>query len=95
MHLPEDRLDEMESRFKEIEGALADPEVASRPDEIRSLGKEHAELKPVVEAWLTYRQARADLEEAKTMLSGTSSDERAYLEVDIRTKDVTIELLED
>ena len=93
MHLPEDRLDEMESRFKEIEGALVDPAVASRPDEIRSLGKEHAELKPVVEAWLTYRQARADLEEAKTMLSGTSNDERAYLEDEIRTQEATIERL--
>ena len=90
MHLPEDRLDEMESRFKEIEIALVDPAVASRPDEIRSLGKEHAELKPIVEAWATYRQARADLDEAKTMLSGASSDERAYLEEEIRTQEATI-----
>ncbi|MDQ3939874.1 MAG: PCRF domain-containing protein, partial [Actinomycetota bacterium] len=93
MQLPEDRLNEIEARFKEIESALVDPAVASRPDEIRSLGKEHSELKPIVEAWTTYRQARDDLREARAMLAGAAGAERTYLEEEIATQEETLERL--
>ena len=95
MNLPEDRLNEMEARFKEVESALADPAVASRPDEIKALGKEHSELKPVVDAWTEFRQARDDLREAKEMLSGTSGDERSYVEDEIKTQETTLERLSE
>jgi peptide chain release factor 1 len=81
----------MEARFKDVESALA---VASMPDDIRNLGKEHAELKPVVEAWQTYKDARADLQEAKSMLSESKGEERTYIEDEIKTQEATIERLE-
>ena len=86
MKLPEDRLNDMEKRFEEIEGLLADPAVGNRPDELRALGKEHSDLRPTVEAWRRYRAASDDLEQAKEMLSGASPDERDYLEEEIATQ---------
>ena len=94
MALPHDRLDEMERRFDEIERALADPDVASRPDELRSLGKEHSHLKDVVDAWRSVKSARADVKEAEALLGGTSGEERAYLESEITEQRARIEQLE-
>ncbi|HYP23514.1 MAG TPA: peptide chain release factor 1 [Actinomycetota bacterium] len=86
MKLPEDRLNEMEKRFGEIERLLSDPGLADRPDELRALGKEHSDLRPTVDAWHRYKAAADDLEQAKEMLSGASPDERAYLEEEISTQ---------
>ena len=93
MKLPEDRLDDMERRFEEIERLLADPGLASRPDELRALGKEHSDLRPTVDAWRRYRSAAGDLEQAKEMLSGASPDERSYLEDEIAVQTKTRDAL--
>jgi len=92
--LPEARLKEMEARFEQIELELVDPSVAARPDELRALGKEHAELKPIVESWRRYRRASDDLDEARAMLTDATDEERSYLEEEIRQQQATIEPLE-
>ena len=93
MQLPEERLKEAASRFEQIERALADPDVAGRPDDIRSLGKEHSELKPLIEAWRSYGMARENLTEAKSMLGDASAEDRTYLEDEIRTQEAEVERL--
>lgn len=80
MKPPANRLEEIRSRFEEVEKLLADPATAARPDDLKNLGKEHAELKEVVEAWREYRAAENDVEQARSMLSGSKGDEREYLE---------------
>jgi peptide chain release factor 1 len=79
----ETRLKEMEARFEQVELELADPSVAARPDQLRALGKEHAELKPTVEAWRSYREALGDADEARAMLKSASAEERSYLEQEL------------
>lgn len=93
MKLPLNRLDEMEMRFDEIEKALADPEVAARPDDLKRFGKEHSELRPTVEAWREYKQANGDLEEARSMMQGSKGDEKAYLEEEVKELEARIEKL--
>jgi peptide chain release factor 1 len=83
----------MEARFEDVERRLGDPGLAARPDELKNLGKEHAELRPLVESWRTYRQAMDDLQEAKGMLSGSKGGERSYLEEEIADQQATIERL--
>jgi peptide chain release factor 1 len=87
MQVPETQLKGMESRFEEIERLLADPEVAARPGELKSLGKEHAELRGVVEAWRSFRRSQSDLHEARAMLANSTGDERAYLQEEISTQE--------
>lgn len=84
----------METRFEQIEKRLGDPELASRPDDLRALGKEHAELRPLIEKWRAYQQAMDNLEQAKFMLAETTGDERKYLEGEIDTEQRNLDRLE-
>jgi len=93
VQLPEERLKEAEGRFEHVERALADPDVAGRPDEIRALGKEHSDLKPLIEAWRGYRAAQENLAEAKAMLVDASTDDRRYLDEEIRTQESELDRL--
>jgi len=90
---PKKRLDEMEARFEEVERSLSDPQVATRSDDLKRLGKEHSELRPTVEAWRTYKQAESDLNEARGMLSGSQGEERTYLEREITDQQRILETL--
>jgi len=83
MQLPENRLNDMESRFEQIETRLAEPEVAARPDELRELGKEHAELREIVEMWRERRTVAGDLSEATAMLTEARGGERDYVQGEI------------
>jgi len=94
MKLPVDRLEEIEARFEKVERDLADPAVASHRDDLKTLGKEHAELRDLVDAWRRYRQASSDLDEARAMLSGSKGDEREYLEAEIAEQRKVIDELE-
>jgi peptide chain release factor 1 len=87
----ETRLKEMEARFEQVELELADPSSAARPGRLKELGKEHAKLKDVVEAWRSYRKTAANLDEARSMLKGASQEERAYLDGDIATERAKLE----
>jgi peptide chain release factor 1 len=85
----ESRLKEMEARFEQVERDLADRATAARPEQLKALGKEHADLKDTVEAWRAYKHATDDLNEARAMLKGAGSEERTYLDQEIeetRTK---------
>ena len=100
MQLPENRLNEMESRFEQIETRLADPQVAGRPDELRELGKEHAELREIVEMWRERRTVAGDLSEATAMLTEARGDERDYVQEEIASlkshlEDLDVRLLKE
>jgi peptide chain release factor 1 len=91
----ETRLKEMEARFEQVELELADPSVSARPDQLKNLGKEHAELRDTVELWRAYRAAAIDLDEARSMLRGAGGDERTYLEDEIATQRSKLDELGD
>jgi peptide chain release factor 1 len=95
LQLPLDRLNNIEARFTEVERRLADPDVAARPEELKELGREHAELKDTVETYRQYKKAAEDLEMARSMLKGSTGDERVYLDEEVRrTQEVLKELTE-
>lgn len=95
MRLPEKRLNKMESRFEEIEARLADPQVAGLPDELRELGKEHAELREIVEMWRERRTVAGDLSEATAMLTEARGDERDYVQEEIASLKSRLEDLKE
>jgi len=59
------RLDELERRLEQIEAEWADPAVASDPARSRQLGREQAQLAPVVEAYRQLRKVRQERESAE------------------------------
>ena len=71
MRLPQARLDQVRNRFQEIEARMG---AASDGGEIVRLSKEHAELRPVVEAVEALVRARGELPELEEMSRAGDAD---------------------
>lgn len=69
--VPPHRLEQVVDRFDEVEARMG---VASDPDEIVALSKEHSELKPVADKARELMQARTDFSDAETMMEGDDPD---------------------
>jgi len=78
--IPEDRLEQIKQRFEYVEARMAQ---ASGGDDIAALGREYAELKPVVDQIAAYRQLRADLADAEAMLDDPDMRELAEEELPV------------
>jgi peptide chain release factor 1 len=76
----EDRLEEIERRYEELSNELAQPDVVADPARLRDLGKRHAELGEIVTAFRGLRDARRQVEEARTLARDERDPEMlAYL----------------
>jgi len=77
------RLLEAEARFDELERRLSDPAVSSNPDQLRTLGKEHSDLRPIVEGFRSYRGLEGDLGAAREMLRDSKDSDATFLRDEI------------
>jgi len=59
-----DRLAEIEARFEELERLLSDPDVVADHRRLQEIGRERAQLAPVVDLYRQYRDTDAALNEA-------------------------------
>ncbi len=73
---PEDRLHQITARFEFLEAQMAEGS-----GDIAALGKEYAELRPVVDQIEEWKQVRADLEDAEAMLDDPEMRELAQDEL--------------
>jgi len=85
-----ERILQAETRARELEEQLADPEVARQPGRFQKLAKELGGLRPVVEEGQRYRGLQQELEEARAMegdadadLAELAREERARLEAEL------------
>ncbi|MEW8045688.1 MAG: peptide chain release factor 1, partial [Candidatus Thiodiazotropha sp.] len=62
------KLDRIAERFEEITALLADPEIQGDQNQFRDLGREYAQLEPVVEAYKGYVDAEGDVAAAQEMM---------------------------
>ena len=76
------RLDTLRERFEELSALLSDAEVISDQNRFRAYSREYAELESVVECYGQWRKARADLDEADSLLKDSDPDIRAMAEDD-------------
>ncbi len=63
------KLEQVADRYEEITALLAQPEVQGDQDRFRSLGREYAQLEPVVACYRDYRAAEAEAATADEMLA--------------------------
>jgi len=61
------KLDNLSVRLEEINVLLSDPETMSNQNKFRELSQEHAQITPVVEAFIVYQEAEESLAEAIVM----------------------------
>src|ERR1700712_3935563 len=71
LRLPQARLDQVLDRFREIEARMG---AASDGSEDARLSKEHAELKPVVDAVQSLQRARDEAPELEEMASAGDAE---------------------
>jgi len=77
----EARLEAARARSEAIAARLQDPEVSRDPQQLERLGKEQAELRPVVEALASLRRSQAAESEARKLaLAEPDLEMRSYLE---------------
>ncbi len=74
------RLDDVEKRYEELNGLIADPEVISKQNEWKKLMKEHSDIEEIVFKYREYKTVSKDLEEAKEMMSDPEMKELAEME---------------
>ena len=70
-----DRLEDLVARLDEIQLSLSDPSVISDQDKFRRLMKEQADLAPIVEKYLEYKNAKQTIEDSLMMLDEESDEE--------------------
>jgi len=78
-----EKLEGIEHRYEEIAQRMADPEVVSDPDRLAELAREHAELEEIVTLYRQYRQARAELEQAESLLEDSDPELRELAEAEV------------
>ncbi len=74
-----ERLTKVQERYEDLERRLGEPSVATDPTQLRELGKELADLRPIVVGFAAYRRVQEDLDAAREMLSGSDGSDAAFL----------------
>jgi len=75
------RLASLDSRLREIDSRLADPEVVNDLDNYRRLSQERAEIQPLAETFADYRKAEGDVAAAEEMAKDPQMREFAEDEI--------------
>ncbi|HKW26591.1 MAG TPA: peptide chain release factor 1 [Terriglobales bacterium] len=70
-----ERLDQLETRYQELERSLASPEVISDSAKYQKAAKAHSELTPVVEKYREYTDLKRGIEESKAVLAEEKDQE--------------------
>src|SRR5947209_11631832 len=71
----DDRLEEIERRYTEIEALMAQPEVVADLARLQELAREHSELRSLIEAIRALRESERAIDEARVILDDTDADE--------------------
>jgi peptide chain release factor 1 len=69
------KLDELESRYAELERQIADPQTASDPAKLIALSKEQAKLRKIVTKYRRYKQVQSGIVDAEQILADKSVEE--------------------
>jgi peptide chain release factor 1 len=70
----------VEARYQELDGMLADPAVLANRQQMQKLGKEHSDLREIVEAFRLYRDVSKRAVEARELQKDTEMRELARQE---------------
>ena len=88
------KLENLQERYQEVGALLGDVEIMNNQNRYRELGREYAELQPVVECFGRYRSAAADKTAAEDMLKEGDAEMREMAQEEIRAAGIRLEQLE-
>lgn len=89
------KLETLCHRHQELGGLLSDPDVMNDQNRYRELGKEYAQLEPVVVCFKQYKQVKSDIDNAKAMIADeTDKDMRELAQEELGELEGQVEELE-
>ncbi|MHB0997953.1 MAG: peptide chain release factor 1 [Armatimonadota bacterium] len=90
-----DRLKELEDKYEELAGKLADPEVWGDPKEYQRYAKQHSSLSEIVNKYRKFKEVQQERQDTEEMLHGQLDEEMrelALLELDgLKSQESTLE----
>ena len=78
------KLDEVESRFLELETLLGDPKVLANPKEMQRVAKERAEISRLVETYRSYKRVQEEISESRALLAEGDEEIRTLAKAEIQ-----------
>jgi peptide chain release factor 1 len=78
-----ERLEEVATRYRQLEQELSTPQIASNPAKLRELGRELAALRQTVEAYERWRRVQGALEENQQLLADADPEIRELAKSEI------------
>ncbi|MCB1877517.1 MAG: peptide chain release factor 1 [Chromatiales bacterium] len=88
------KLESLADRFEEVAALMADPETQSNNDRFRELGREYAQLEPLIQTFHRYQKNLEDIEAAKALLAEKDPEMRAMAKEDLASSEATAESLQ-
>jgi peptide chain release factor 1 len=76
------KLEQVSDRFQEITALLSEPSVQSDQNQFRNLGREYAQVEPLVETYRRFTEPEAEIDAARQMLDDPEMAELAQEELD-------------
>ncbi len=89
-----DRLEEMVSRYQELEELLGQPELARNPTRLRETSQKLASLRETVETYRRWKQTQVSLQENKELGSDADPEIRELARVEVVTLRAELEEIE-
>lgn len=85
------KLEEVEDRYREVEGLLSDPKIISDQEKFRALTREHADLSEVVEAYRNYLKLKEDIDGNRELLRDGDGEIREMAKMELADLEPRIE----
>ena len=89
------RLAAAEQEFRDLEGRLADPELANDPAQLRIVATRYRSLEPLVDALVRQRRRLADRDAARELIVDAGPTDRQLLEVELDAATADLAAIDD
>ena len=90
-----DRLKQMETRYEELGGLLADPEIVNDQQKYQKVAKQHRDLQEVVDKFRQYRQIKNGADDARGMLNESDPEIRAMASEELAELEARLPAIEE
>jgi peptide chain release factor 1 len=87
------KLENLQERYQEVGALLGDVDVMSNQNRYRELGREYAELEPIVQYFVRFQQAEADRLAAQDMLKDADAELREMAQDELKNTEYQLEKL--
>ncbi|HUH65753.1 MAG TPA: peptide chain release factor 1 [Syntrophales bacterium] len=89
------RLKDIETRYKDLEGLLSNPDVVGKPSLYQKYAKEHSDLHDLVETYREYEKTNARIEEDQALLRGNDDELKEIVKEELPQLKEKLESLEN